>query len=81
MDLDVIYRLRGCFQCMSNGEFSRSTLIRIISLDIFNMKTICELSGIPYQTYRTAKTRDFECMSDDRVQKLLKTIYSIVKFY
>lgn len=78
---DLITRLRGCFQLMHMGEFSRETLIKIVSLNIFNMKTICEFTGIPYQTYRDAKARDFECMSDERVEKLLKTIYSIVKFY
>lgn len=74
-------RLRGCFKLIVMGEFSRDTLIKIVSLNIFNMKTICELTGIPYQTYRFAKSKNFECMSDERIEKLLKTIYSIVKFY
>lgn len=79
--VNIIDRLRACFQCMLMGEFSRNTLIKIISTDIFNMKTICELSGIPYQTYRNSKSVNFTDMSDERIEKLLKTIYSIVKFY
>lgn len=63
-----------------NKKNSRSDLISIIDTKIFNMKTICELSGIPYQTFRDSKVKDFETMSDDRIDQLLKTIYLIGKY-
>lgn len=62
-------------------DFSRENLIHIISLNIFNMSTICKLTGINYQTYRDSKAVDFSNMSDERVSALLKTIYTIVKYY
>lgn len=85
MELAEMYiyleRWREFMSKLDQGIINREQLTKICDLKIFNMKTICELSDVPYQTFRDARARNFSYMSDDRVSRILKTIYTIVKYY
>lgn len=59
----------------------RERLKAIVDADIFNMKSICNLAGVKYQTYRNSRLVDFENASDKWVALLLDTIDNILSYY
>lgn len=59
----------------------RERLRAIVDARIFNMKTICELSGIKYQTFKNSNAVDFDNASDKWVTLLLDTIDNILSYY
>lgn len=59
----------------------RERLKAIVDAEIFNMKSICNLSGIKYQTYCNSRRVNFENASDKWVALLLDTIDNILSYY
>lgn len=59
----------------------RQRLVAIVEAEIFNMKTVCNLSGLKYQTYCNARRVNFENASDKWIAALLETIDNIMTYY
>lgn len=60
---------------------NRERLLSIVNSEIFNMKTVCLLSGLKYQTYCNSRRVNFENASDKWVNSLLNTIDNILEYY
>ena len=78
--LDTYVYLKSVLVKGSNMS-DRDRLKAIVDAEIFNMKTICSLAGVKYQTYRNSRSVDFENASDKWVALLLDAIDNILSYY
>lgn len=78
--IDTYMYLKFVFERVGSMS-NRDRLVEICNLDIFNMKTVCKLADVNYQTFRNSKAVKFANASDDWINKLLNTIYMIAKHY